>query len=124
MWRQCRFNVTSLCHGLLLVYSWLEKHNPGLIGFSRMVDFDSPYCLETVRLGQLGLRDLENSQQRQNYASEPRINGALRSDASDLEKMYFLVLLSMWNLDSIHSDVYPFLDASPESKLGGTLTYI
>ncbi|KAH9271969.1 hypothetical protein BASA83_005813 [Batrachochytrium salamandrivorans] len=57
------FYVTSLCHGLLLGYSWLERHNPRINWVSRMVDFDSSYCLETVPLGQLGPRDLENPQQ-------------------------------------------------------------
>ncbi|KAH9269146.1 hypothetical protein BASA83_008764 [Batrachochytrium salamandrivorans] len=33
-----------------------------------------------------------------------------------LEKRYFLVLYLRWTLDSIHSDVYPFLDASPDSN--------
>ncbi|KAH6597038.1 hypothetical protein BASA50_004797 [Batrachochytrium salamandrivorans] len=37
-------------------------------------------------------------------------------DASDLEKAYLPGPVSTWNLDSIHSDVYPFLDASPDSN--------
>ncbi|KAH6584021.1 hypothetical protein BASA61_007784 [Batrachochytrium salamandrivorans] len=45
------FYVTSLCHGLLLGYSWLEKHNPRINWVSRMVDFDSSYCLENCSTG-------------------------------------------------------------------------
>ncbi|KAH9264253.1 hypothetical protein BASA83_012270 [Batrachochytrium salamandrivorans] len=33
-----------------------------------------------------------------------------------LEKRYFPGPVSTWTLDSIHSDVYPFLDASPDSN--------
>ncbi|KAH9246539.1 hypothetical protein BASA81_015914 [Batrachochytrium salamandrivorans] len=40
------FYVTDLCHGFILGYSWLERHNPRINWVSRMVEFDSPYCLE------------------------------------------------------------------------------
>ncbi|KAH9263371.1 hypothetical protein BASA83_013262 [Batrachochytrium salamandrivorans] len=37
-------------------------------------------------------------------------------DVLDLEKSLPSGPVSTWNLDSIHSDVYPFLDASPDSN--------
>ncbi|KAH9244761.1 hypothetical protein BASA81_017819 [Batrachochytrium salamandrivorans] len=37
-------------------------------------------------------------------------------DVSDLEKSLPSGPVSTWTLDSIHSDVYPFLDASPDSN--------
>ncbi|KAH6574753.1 hypothetical protein BASA60_005336 [Batrachochytrium salamandrivorans] len=46
MWRRPHFYVTDLCHGFILGYSWLERHNPRINWVSRMVEFDSPYCLE------------------------------------------------------------------------------
>ncbi|KAH9267207.1 hypothetical protein BASA83_010123 [Batrachochytrium salamandrivorans] len=35
------FYVTNLCHGIILGYSWLERHNPRVNWVSRLVDFDS-----------------------------------------------------------------------------------
>ncbi|KAH9268202.1 hypothetical protein BASA84_000400 [Batrachochytrium salamandrivorans] len=40
------FYVTDLFHGFILGYSWLERHNPRINWASRMVEFDSPFCLE------------------------------------------------------------------------------
>ncbi|KAH6596497.1 hypothetical protein BASA50_005077 [Batrachochytrium salamandrivorans] len=40
------FYVADLCHGFILGYSWLERHNPRINWVSRMVEFDSSYCLE------------------------------------------------------------------------------
>ncbi|KAH6566068.1 hypothetical protein BASA62_006909 [Batrachochytrium salamandrivorans] len=45
------FYVTNLCHGIILGYSWLERHNPRVNWVSRLVDFDSPYCMENCCVG-------------------------------------------------------------------------
>ncbi|KAH9270318.1 hypothetical protein BASA83_007659 [Batrachochytrium salamandrivorans] len=48
-WKACgdgNFYVTDLCHGFILGYSWLERHNPRINWVSRMVEFNSSYCLE------------------------------------------------------------------------------
>ncbi|KAH9253867.1 hypothetical protein BASA81_008179 [Batrachochytrium salamandrivorans] len=45
------FYVTDLCHGFILGYSWLERHNPRINWVSRMVEFDSSYCLENCSDG-------------------------------------------------------------------------
>ncbi|KAH9277068.1 hypothetical protein BASA83_000588 [Batrachochytrium salamandrivorans] len=45
------FYVTSLCHGIILGYSWLEHHNPQINWESRMVDFGSNYCLKNCCVG-------------------------------------------------------------------------
>ncbi|KAH9252128.1 hypothetical protein BASA81_009978 [Batrachochytrium salamandrivorans] len=109
------FYVTSLCHGLLLGYSWLEKHNPRINWVQGWSTLTRLTVWRTVRLGQLDSGTWKTSNSRQNHASEPRTNGALRSGCFDSGEEYFLVLY-LRGLDSIHSDVYPFLDASPDSN--------
>ncbi|KAH9269923.1 hypothetical protein BASA83_008081 [Batrachochytrium salamandrivorans] len=41
------FYVTDLCHGFILGYSWLERHNPRINWVSRMVEFDSLIAWKT-----------------------------------------------------------------------------
>ncbi|KAH9255966.1 hypothetical protein BASA81_006005 [Batrachochytrium salamandrivorans] len=45
------FYVIQSLSRTLLGYSWLEKHNPRINWVSRMVDFDSSYCLENCSTG-------------------------------------------------------------------------
>ncbi|KAH9269616.1 hypothetical protein BASA83_008267 [Batrachochytrium salamandrivorans] len=52
------FYVTDLCHGFILGYSWLERHNPRINWVSRMVEFDSPYCLENCSDGSSRIQGL------------------------------------------------------------------
>ncbi|KAH9264032.1 hypothetical protein BASA83_012503 [Batrachochytrium salamandrivorans] len=83
-----------------------------------MVDFDSPYCLENCSTG---------STRTQGLGKPPTVDKIMPlnpepmepcvQDASDLEKGLPSGPVSTWTLDSIHSDVYPFLDASPDSNL-------
>ncbi|KAH9244936.1 hypothetical protein BASA81_017610 [Batrachochytrium salamandrivorans] len=58
------FYVTSLCHGLITwdTPGW-KSIIPGLIGFRGWSTLTRLTVWRTVRLGQLGLRDLENLQQ-------------------------------------------------------------
>ncbi|KAH9263265.1 hypothetical protein BASA83_013377 [Batrachochytrium salamandrivorans] len=82
-----------------------------------MVDFDSSYCLENCSAGStrtqgLGkLPTIEKIMPLNPESIEPCVQ-----DVSDLEKSVPPGPVSTWNLDSIHSDVYPFLDASPDSN--------
>ncbi|KAH6562870.1 hypothetical protein BASA62_008870 [Batrachochytrium salamandrivorans] len=110
------FYVTSLCHGLLLGYSWLERHNPRINWVSRMVDFDSSYCLENCSAG---------STRTQGLGKPPIVDRILPLNSEPMDPQIQDVLdlenvppgpVSTWTLDSIHSDVYPFLDASPDSN--------
>ncbi|KAH9249910.1 hypothetical protein BASA81_012283 [Batrachochytrium salamandrivorans] len=111
------FYVTSLCHGLLLGYSWLERHNPRINWVSRMVDFDSPYCLENCSAGSTRTQGLGKPPAVDNIlSSNPDPMEPCVQDVSDLEKSLPSGPVSTWTLDSIHSDVYPFLDASPDSN--------
>ncbi|KAH9274082.1 hypothetical protein BASA83_003726 [Batrachochytrium salamandrivorans] len=111
------FYVTSLCHGLLLGYSWLERHNPRINWVSRMVDFDSPYCLENCSAGSTRTQGLGKPPAVDNIlSSNPEPMEPCVQDVSDLEKSLPSGPVSTWTLDSIHSDVYPFLDASPDSN--------
>ncbi|KAH9244117.1 hypothetical protein BASA81_018514 [Batrachochytrium salamandrivorans] len=52
------FYVTNLCHGIILGYSWLERHNPRVNWVSRLVDFDSPYCMENCCVGSSRIQGL------------------------------------------------------------------
>ncbi|KAH9247123.1 hypothetical protein BASA81_015316 [Batrachochytrium salamandrivorans] len=52
------FYVTDLCHGFILGYSWLERHNPRINWVSRMVEFDSSYCLENCSDGSSRIQGL------------------------------------------------------------------
>ncbi|KAH9266412.1 hypothetical protein BASA84_001139, partial [Batrachochytrium salamandrivorans] len=111
------FYVTSLCHGLLLGYSWLERHNPRINWVSRMVDFDSPYCLENCSAGSTRTQGLGKPPAVDNIlSSNPEPMEPCVQDVSDLKKSLPSGPVSTWTLDSIHSDVYPFLDASPDSN--------
>ncbi|KAH9248954.1 hypothetical protein BASA81_013354 [Batrachochytrium salamandrivorans] len=56
------FYVTSLCHGIILGYSWLERHNPQVNWESRMVDLAPIIAWRIVALGRLEFKDLESLQ--------------------------------------------------------------
>ncbi|KAH9263478.1 hypothetical protein BASA83_013110, partial [Batrachochytrium salamandrivorans] len=87
------FYVTNLCHGIILGYSWLERHNPRVNWVSRLVDFDSPYCMENCCVGSSRIQELN----------------PISGDCS---------LASILSLDSIQEGVYPFVEASPLSESG------
>ncbi|KAJ1332481.1 hypothetical protein BSLG_008783 [Batrachochytrium salamandrivorans] len=82
-----------------------------------MVDFDSPYCLENCSTG---------STRTQGLGKPPTVDKIMPlnpepmepcvQDASDSGEDVIPGPVSTWTLDSIHSDVYPFLDASPDSN--------
>ncbi|KAH9263222.1 hypothetical protein BASA83_013436 [Batrachochytrium salamandrivorans] len=140
------FYVTSLCHGIILGYSWLERHNPQVNWESRMVDFGSNYCLENCCVGSNSdSRTLESLQEpptfRRNLSipeQEPepsdRIsNSAVDSDINpslfknpsmDLDLGVKLPVLrvssntfkSVSFAETIQAEVYPFLEASPVSE--------
>ncbi|KAH9263419.1 hypothetical protein BASA83_013212 [Batrachochytrium salamandrivorans] len=111
------FYVTSLCHGLLLGYSWLEKHNPRINWVSRMVDFDSSYCLENCSTGSTRTQGLGKPPTIEKIMPlNPEPMEPCVQDASDSGEEILPGPVSTWTLDSIHSDVYPFLDASPDSN--------
>ncbi|KAH9262627.1 hypothetical protein BASA82_000340 [Batrachochytrium salamandrivorans] len=82
------FYVTDLCHRVILGYSWLERHNPRINWVSRMVEFDSPYCLENCSDG------------------SSRIQGPIDCSLSD-----------SISLESMQADVYPFVEVSPVSDV-------
>ncbi|KAH9250848.1 hypothetical protein BASA81_011360 [Batrachochytrium salamandrivorans] len=85
------FYVTSLCHGLLLGYSWLEKHNLRINWVSRMVDFDSPYCLENCSAGSTRTQGLGKLPAVDNILPlNPEPMEPCVQDASDLGKAYLL----------------------------------
>ncbi|KAH9269608.1 hypothetical protein BASA83_008258 [Batrachochytrium salamandrivorans] len=117
MWRQCRFTspvfVTD-CYWDTL--GW-KSIIPGLIGFQGWSTLTRLTVWRTVRLGQLGLRDLENLQQSKKIMPlNPEPMEPCVQDASDSGEEILPGPVSTWTLDSIHSDVYPFLDASPDSN--------
>ncbi|KAH9268817.1 hypothetical protein BASA83_009103 [Batrachochytrium salamandrivorans] len=137
------FYVTSLCHGIILGYSWLERHNPQINWESRMVDFGSSYCLEnccvvSTRIQGLGkpprtsdispkisIPEPEISDQTSNSAVDSAIDLSLFKDPSmDLRsgcqkastssyQRYFKISFICRNNQA---EVYPFLEVSPVSK--------
>ncbi|KAH9263566.1 hypothetical protein BASA83_013014 [Batrachochytrium salamandrivorans] len=136
------FYVTSLCHGIILGYSWLERHNPQINWESRMVDFGSNYCLENCCVGSTRIQGLgkppstsdispkhsipepEPSDQTSDFAADPDIDLSLFKDPSmDLDLGIKLPVLRVSNgtsksvsfAETIQAEVYPFLEVSPVS---------
>ncbi|KAH9271964.1 hypothetical protein BASA83_005805 [Batrachochytrium salamandrivorans] len=60
MWKR-QLLRNDLCHRVILGYSWLERHNPRINWVSRMVEFDSPYCLENCSDGSSRIQGLSDS---------------------------------------------------------------
>ncbi|KAH9263637.1 hypothetical protein BASA83_012945 [Batrachochytrium salamandrivorans] len=67
------FYVTSLCHGIILGYSWLERHNPQINWESRMVDFGSSYCLENCCVGSTRIQGLGKPPRTSDISPKPSI---------------------------------------------------
>ncbi|KAH9275519.1 hypothetical protein BASA83_001800 [Batrachochytrium salamandrivorans] len=137
------FYVTSLCHGIILGYSWLERHNPQVNWESRMVDFGSNYCLENCCVGSTRIQGLgkpprtsdispkisipeqESSGQTSDSAVDSAIDLSLFKDPSmDLDLGVKKPVLrvskgtskSVSFAETIQTEVYPFLEVSPVSK--------
>ncbi|KAH9273132.1 hypothetical protein BASA83_004712 [Batrachochytrium salamandrivorans] len=81
---------STLTHRTVPLQLHIGKHDK--LGVEGWFDFDSPTVWRTVRLGQLGLRDLENLQQSTKFCLQiqNQWNLAFRM-LRTLEKMYFLV---------------------------------
>ncbi|KAH9263788.1 hypothetical protein BASA83_012767 [Batrachochytrium salamandrivorans] len=136
------FYVTSLCHGIILGYSWLERHNPQVNWESRMVDFGSNYCLENCCVGSTRIQGLgkppstsdispkpsipepEPSGQTSDFSVDPDIDSSLLKDPSmDLDLGIKKPVLqvsrgaskSVSFAETTQAEVYPFLEASPIS---------
>ncbi|KAH9266403.1 hypothetical protein BASA83_010646 [Batrachochytrium salamandrivorans] len=135
------FYVTSLCHGIILGYSWLERHNPQVNWESRMVDFGSNYCLENCCVGSTRIQGLGKPPSTSDISPKPSIpeqepsdqtsdsvdsdiNPSLFKDPSmDLDLGVKKPVLQVTNgtsksvsfAETIQAEVYPFLEASPIS---------
>ncbi|KAH9269149.1 hypothetical protein BASA83_008768 [Batrachochytrium salamandrivorans] len=109
------FYVTDLCHGFILGYSWLERHNPRINWVSRMVEFDSSYCLENC---------CDGSSRIQGLGKPPDISKTfelpLAPDTILIPVDLSPISCSLSNsisLESMQSDVYPFVEVSPVSDV-------
>ncbi|KAJ1330713.1 hypothetical protein BSLG_009165 [Batrachochytrium salamandrivorans] len=136
------FYVTSLCHGIILGYSWLERHNPQINWESRMVDFGSSYCLENCCVGSTRIQGLgkpprtsdispkpdipepELFDQTSDSSVDPDIDPSLFKDPSmDLDlgikkpvpQVSRNTSKSVSFAETIQTEVYPFLEVSPIS---------
>ncbi|KAH9255969.1 hypothetical protein BASA81_006009 [Batrachochytrium salamandrivorans] len=107
------FYVTDLCHGFILGYSWLERHNPRINWVSRMVEFDSPYCLENCCDGSSRIQGLGKPPDISKTLNLLllRIPSRLHVDLSPIS----CSLSNFYSLESMQSDVYPFVEVSPAS---------
>ncbi|KAH9244758.1 hypothetical protein BASA81_017816 [Batrachochytrium salamandrivorans] len=109
------FYVTDLCHGFILGYSWLERHNPRINWVSRMVEFDSPYCLENC---------CDGSSRIQGLGKPPNISktfdSPLAPDTTSNPVELSPIDCSLSNfisLGSMQTDVHPFVKVSPISDV-------
>ncbi|KAH9265483.1 hypothetical protein BASA83_011075 [Batrachochytrium salamandrivorans] len=138
------FYVTSLCHGIILGYSWLERHNPQVNWESRMVDFGSSYCLENCCVGSTRIQGLGKPPRTSDISPKSSIpeqesSGQTSDSAVDSDIDASLFKNSIMDLDlgvkrpiprvskgtsksvsfaeTIQTEVYPFLEASSFQKL-------
>ncbi|KAH9244488.1 hypothetical protein BASA81_018109 [Batrachochytrium salamandrivorans] len=136
------FYVTSLCHGIILGYSWLESTTHKFNWESRMVDFGSSYCLENCVLGSTRIQGLGKPPRtsdisprsvfrNQNHSNQT--SDSLQTQDIDLSLFKDLstdldlgvkrpILQNASNAsnqvsfaETIQAEVYPFLEASPIS---------
>ncbi|KAH9272155.1 hypothetical protein BASA83_005492 [Batrachochytrium salamandrivorans] len=109
------FYVTDLCHGFILGYSWLERHNPRINWVSRMVEFDSPYCLENCCDGSSRIQGLgkppDTSKTFESLLAPDSIS--IPVDLSPIP----CSLSDSISLESMQADVYPFVEVSPVSDV-------
>ncbi|KAH9263206.1 hypothetical protein BASA83_013446 [Batrachochytrium salamandrivorans] len=112
------FYVTNLCHGIILGYSWLERHNPRVNWVSRLVDFDSPYCMENCCVGSSRIQGLGKPPDT-NKCFPPTVVSDTSKSLVQLNPISGdCSLASILSLDSIQEGVYPFVEASPLSESG------
>ncbi|KAH9251014.1 hypothetical protein BASA81_011190 [Batrachochytrium salamandrivorans] len=112
------FYVTNLCHGIILGYSWLERHNPRVNWVSRLVDFDSPYCMENCCVGSSRIQGLGKPPDT-NKCFPPTVVSDTSKSLAQLNPISGdCSLASILSLDSIQEGVYPFVEASPLSESG------
>ncbi|KAH9265273.1 hypothetical protein BASA83_011169 [Batrachochytrium salamandrivorans] len=137
------FYVTSLCHGTILGYSWLERHNPRINWVSRMVEFDSSFCLENCcvsssRIQGLGkppdpkmvfptvpTSGLEDDVIQTYPQKESTIELLVLDEPEPMENVGFKKPTShiisketqdIISANSIHTDIYPFVEATSKSE--------
>ncbi|KAH9275224.1 hypothetical protein BASA83_002455 [Batrachochytrium salamandrivorans] len=117
-WKACgdgHFYVTDLCHGFILGYSWLERHNPRINWVSRMVEFDSSYCLENCCDGSSRIQGLGKPPDTSKTFELPL---APDSTSTPVElSPIFCSLSDSISLESMQADVYPFVEVSPVSDV-------
>ncbi|KAH9248040.1 hypothetical protein BASA81_014329 [Batrachochytrium salamandrivorans] len=109
------FYVTDLCHGFILGYSWLERHNPRINWVSRMVEFDSPYCLENCCDGSSRIQGLGKPPDISKTFELPLAPDTILIPV-DLSPISCSLSDSI-SLESMQSDVYPFVEVSPVSDV-------
>ncbi|KAH9270627.1 hypothetical protein BASA83_007231 [Batrachochytrium salamandrivorans] len=115
MWRRPHFYVTDLCHGFILGYSWLERHNPRINWVSRMVEFDSPYCLENCSDGSSRIQGLGKPPDTSKTFESPLAPDTI-STPVELGPIPCSLSDSI-SLESMQADVYPFVEVSPVSDV-------
>ncbi|KAH9267454.1 hypothetical protein BASA83_009993 [Batrachochytrium salamandrivorans] len=109
------FYVTDLCHGFILGYSWLERHNPRINWVSRMVEFDSPYCLENCSDGSSRIQGLGKPPDTSKTFESPLAPDTI-STPVELGPIPCSLSDSI-SLESMQADVYPFVEVSPVSDV-------
>ncbi|KAH9244207.1 hypothetical protein BASA81_018410 [Batrachochytrium salamandrivorans] len=107
------FYVTDLCHGFILGYSWLERHNPRINWVSRMVEFDSSYCLENCCDGSSRIQGLGKPPDTSKTFDLPLAPDTIPAP-TELSPISCSLSDSI-SLESMQSDVYPFVEVSPVS---------
>ncbi|KAH9273416.1 hypothetical protein BASA83_004077 [Batrachochytrium salamandrivorans] len=109
------FYVTDLCHGFILGYSWLERHNPRINWVSRMVEFDSSYCLENCSDGSSRIQGLGKPPDISKTFESPLAPDSI-STPVNLSPISCSLSDSI-SLESMQADVYPFVEVSPVSDV-------
>ncbi|KAH9266874.1 hypothetical protein BASA84_000939 [Batrachochytrium salamandrivorans] len=131
------FYVTNLCHGIILGYSWLERHNPRINWVSRMVDFDSVYCVENCCVGSSRIQGLGKppdptklfplANSSESFLTKNKLNSTVDTSSSYLSlkvpefpQPIGLILPSTnpgtsvvdttVTIDAMEADVYPFVE--------------
>ncbi|KAH6566672.1 hypothetical protein BASA60_009368 [Batrachochytrium salamandrivorans] len=137
------FYVTSLCHGTILGYSWLERHNPKINWVSRMVEFDSSFCLENCCVGSSRIQglgkppdpkmvfptvptsNLEDDVIQTYPQKESTTELSVLDEPEPIENVGFKKPISFTiskktqdiiSANSIHADIYPFVEATSKSE--------
>ncbi|KAH6596373.1 hypothetical protein BASA61_003498 [Batrachochytrium salamandrivorans] len=109
------FYVTDLFHGFILGYSWLERHNPRINWASRMVEFDSPFCLENCCVVSSRIQGLGKPPNISKTFDLPLTPDSI-STPTDLSPINCSLSDSI-SLGSMQADMYPFVKVSPVSDI-------